>query len=192
MIRGLIERDVATPEPDDDTLRRYYRQNLRRFRSADIFEAAHILFGAARADRRAYADARQQAATVLAQLRQHPERFAGLAAVHSTCPSGAHGGNLGQITAGDTTPEFERALRALEPGTLCAEPVATRYGVHIIRLDRRHDGRELPFEAVADRIADYLRESVRRRAIAQYIARLVSRADIRGIELAGAEALRVH
>ena len=45
---------------------------------------------------------------------------------------------------------------------------------------------------VADRIADYLRESVRRRADAQYVARLVSAARIEGIELAGADALRVH
>ena len=44
----------------------------------------------------------------------------------------------------------------------------------------------------AGRIADYLRESVMRRAEAQYIARLVSAAQIEGVELSGAEALRVH
>ena len=129
---------------------------------------------------------------MLAELREHPERFAELAQAHSRCPSAAQGGNLGQITAGQTTPEFEQALIALEPGQLCAEPVATRYGFHIIRLDRKHEGRTLPYELVAGRIADYLRESVRRRADAQYIARLVTAARIEGIELAGAEALRVH
>jgi len=80
----------------------------------------------------------------------------------------------------------------LNPGELSAEPVATRYGFHIIRLDRKHEGRMLPYEAVAERIADYLRESVRRRADAQYIARLVSAARIEGVEMAGADALRVH
>ena len=111
---------------------------------------------------------------------------------YSRCPSAAQGGNLGQITAGQTTPEFEQALFALEPGQLCEAPVATRYGFHVIRLERKHEGRTLPYELVADRIADYLRESVRRRADAQYIARLVSAAHIEGIELAGADALRVH
>jgi nitrite reductase/ring-hydroxylating ferredoxin subunit len=62
----------------------------------------------------------------------------------------------------------------------------------VIRLERKHEGRTLPYELVADRIADYLRESVRRRADAQYVARLVSAARIEGIELAGADALRVH
>ena len=45
---------------------------------------------------------------------------------------------------------------------------------------------------VAERIADYLRESVRRRADAQYIARLVSAADISGLTLEGAETHRVN
>jgi len=45
---------------------------------------------------------------------------------------------------------------------------------------------------VAGRIADYLKESVRRRADAQYVARLISAANIEGVDLAGAEALRVH
>ena len=78
------------------------------------------------------------------------------------------------------------------PGQMCDAPVATRYGFHIIRLDRKHEGRTLPYEVVADRIADYLRDSVRRRADAQYVARLVSAAQIEGIDLAGADALRVH
>ena len=49
-----------------------------------------------------------------------------------------------------------------------------------------------PTKLVAGRIADYLRDSVRRRADAQYIARLVSAAQIEGVDLAGADALRVH
>jgi peptidyl-prolyl cis-trans isomerase C len=129
---------------------------------------------------------------VLAELRDHPERFAALARAHSACPSGQQDGNLGQITSGQTTPEFEQALQTLAPGALCEAPVATRYGLHIIRLDRRHEGRELPFELVGERIAAYLTERARRTATAQYIARLVSRAAITGIELAGAEAHNVH
>ena len=192
LVRALIEHEVTVPEPDDAACRRYYEQNRARFRSPDIYEASHILFAAVPSDREAYAQARADAVAALAELRAHPERFAELARAFSRCPSAGQGGNLGQVTRGQTTPEFERALLALAPGELCGEPAATRYGFHIIRLDRKHEGRTLPYEAVAGRIADYLRESVRRRADAQYIARLVSAAQIEGIELAGAEALRVH
>jgi peptidyl-prolyl cis-trans isomerase C len=192
MMRDVIDREVIVPEPDDETCRRYYDRNGARFRSSDIYEAAHILFAAPPADAQAYARAREDAAAVLAQLQARPELFAELATLHSRCPSAGQGGNLGQITAGQTTPEFEEALIALEAGQLCEAPVATRYGFHIIRLDRKHDGRVLPYEVVAGRIADYLRESVRRWADAQYVARLVSAAKIEGIELAGADALRVY
>ena len=67
------------------------------------------------ATRQAYAQARAQAEMALAVLREQPERFAELAQAHSACPSAAHGGNLGQITPGQTTPEFEQALIALAP-----------------------------------------------------------------------------
>jgi peptidyl-prolyl cis-trans isomerase C len=192
MMRALVEREVTVPEPDEETCRRFYQRNQGRFRSPDIYEASHILFAALPADRDQYAQARTDAGAALATLRENPDCFAALARAYSRCPSAAQGGNLGQITRGQITPEFEQALMVLKPGELCAEPVATRYGFHIIRLDRKHEGRTLPYEAVAGRIADYLRESVRRRADAQYIARLVTAARIEGVEIAGADALRVH
>ena len=192
LIRAVVEREVAVPEPDDETCRRYYEQNTTRFRSPDIYEASHILFAASPDDREAYAQARTDAGAVLATLRDKPESFAALAKAYSRCPSSEQGGNLGQLTKGQTTPEFERALVSLAPGKLCAEPVATRYGFHLIRLERKHSGRLMPYEAVAERIADYLRESVRRRADAQYIARLASAAVIDGIDFATASDMRVH
>lgn len=192
-IRCLIEREVTVPEPDEASFRRYYEQNRGRFRSPSIYEAAHILFAARKDDANAFTCARKQAQAVLTELRKHPENFAVLARTHSACPSAAQGGNLGQIGPGQTTPEFERALFALAPGTVTAQPVSTRYGLHIIRLDRKIEGRDLPFEVVADRIAEYLRETVSRRAGAQYIARLMSRAKITGVDCSGAaEAHRVN
>jgi len=191
-IRSLVEREVHVPTADEEACRRYYEQNRNRFRSSDIHEAAHILFAACRSDARAYANARTRACAVLAELRGDPARFAACAEAHSDCPSGRQGGNLGQIVRGQTTPEFERALIALAPGRIAPEPIATRYGFHIVRLDRRIEGREMPFELVADRIARYLNESVRRRATAQYIARLAGVARIDGIAMPAAETLRVN
>ena len=191
-IRALVDREVRTPSADTETCRRYYEQNRQQFRSTDIYEAAHILFAASKTDTQAYAQAHAAAEAALALLREHPERFVELARAHSACSSASQGGNLGQITPDQTTPEFEQALFALEPGSIGPGPVATRYGFHIIRLDRKHGGRELPFELVADRIAEYLQDSVQRRALAQYIARLATAAQIEGVDLPNAEAMRVN
>jgi len=191
LIQGLIEREVATPEPDDAACRRYYEQNKRRFRSPPIYAATHILFSVRQDDPEGYAKTQALAQSVLAELKQHHERFEELAREHSVCPSAAQGGALGQISVGQTTPEFEKALEALAPGAMTEAPVETPYGLHIIRLDDKVEGKDLPFDLVADHIAGYLRENVTHRATAQYIARLVSSAEIAGIDLAGAEAHQV-
>ena len=188
LIRTLLAHEVATPEPDEATCRRFYDNNGQRFRSPDLFEAAHILFPADPEDADATAGAKEQAVSALAQALEQPEHFAELAKELSACPSGAQGGNLGQITRGQTVPEFETFLFNLEPGQICPVPVKTRFGYHVLRLDRRIEGRQLPFEVVGDKIADYLREHVWRRAVSQYLQLLVGHAEIRGIELNGASS----
>lgn len=185
-IRALLEKEVRTPVAEEADCRRYYAANLQRFRSPDLFEPAHILFQAVRDDQAAHATALAQADVVLEELKAAPGRFADMARALSACPSAAEGGRLGQVVRGDTTPEFEAAMLALAPGELCATPVSTRYGVHVLRLERKADGALHPFEQVQAMISAYLEESARRRAIAQYVALLVGQARIAGFDMAGA------
>lgn len=187
LVRGLIEREVRVPIADEATSHRFYENNRRRFTSAALYEADHILIGARRDDRASYAAARERAASIAAVLATEPEQFAELARAWSACPSATLGGSLGQIAPGDTTEEFEAALVSLAPGEISG-PVETRYGVHVIRLNRRIEGNTLPFEAVRERIEAYLDDHVRRQATAQYIALLIGRADIRGISIEGANS----
>ena len=186
LIRTLLAREIRTPEPDEASCRRFYEQNQKRFRSPDLFEAAHILFPADPEDAAAITRAKEQATEALARVLAEPAAFGSLAGELSACPSAAQGGNLGQITRGQTVPEFETFLFSLEEGQICPVPVRTRFGYHVLRLDRRVEGRQLPFEAVRDKIAGYLREHVWRRAVSQYLQLLVGTAEIRGIELNGA------
>ena len=186
LIRALLEVEVRTPKADEATCRRYYEANLARFRGPDLFEPLHILFQAAREDAAAYAVALERAQAVLAEVLAEPGRFEALARAHSDCASASDGGRLGQIGRGETTPEFEAALRGLEAGETCREPVRTRYGVHILRLERKVTGRPLPFGRVRERIARYLEESAWHRAVAQYVALLAGQATITGFGLPGA------
>ncbi|HYD29971.1 MAG TPA: peptidylprolyl isomerase, partial [Azospirillaceae bacterium] len=98
----------------------------------------------------------------------------------------AMGGNLGQVTRGQTAGELETFFYNLVPGTLCPVPVPSRYGYHVLRLDRRELGQALPFDIVKNRIADYLRDRAWRRAVHQYIQILIGRATIEGVGLDGA------
>jgi len=181
-MRALIEQEARTPEPTEGELRRFYEANLGKFRSATISEAAHILI-VAPPDDAARAAARGRAQSICERLVDHPDDFGRLAREFSACPSAAQGGNLGQLSGGETVPEFEAALARLEPGEISRKAVETRYGFHVVKLERRVDGRQLPFDLVRDRIDAYLREAVRRRASAQYVAVLAGRAQLVGVDL---------
>lgn len=185
LIRQLVEREVRTPEADDATCLRYYEQNRSRFRSADLCEVRHILIPVAPGDGPARVAARQQAMQIIAALQREPSRFGELAQTHSACPSAGTGGSLGQIGPGQTVPEFESALAKLPAGEVSAAPVETRYGLHVVLIERRIAGRELPFDLVRARIREWLGERVQRTALAQYLSILAGRAEIKGIALAG-------
>ena len=186
LVRAVLDHDVHTPSADDDSCKRYYQSNLARFRSPDLYEPRHILFQANRSDEAAYAQALAKAESVLVTVTQRPDSFARFARDLSDCPSRQDGGLLGQVVAGETTPEFDAALRRLRPGQTCGQPVCTRYGVHVLRLERKTDGRTLPYGEVRDRIATYLLDRSWRRAVAQYVSHLAGAATITGFQLPGA------
>ena len=96
-------------------------------------------------------------------------------------PFSETGGQLGQLGKGQTVPEFERQLFNCQLG-LASSPLESRYGVHVAYIDRRVDGKALPYDMVKERISDYLNEKVRRKAIAQYIHTLISNAEIEGFD----------
>ena len=96
--------------------------------------------------------------------------------------SRANGGRLGQIAAGDTVPEFEAALAILPVGGVTLEPVATRFGLHVIRLDARAEGALLPFEAVHPRIRDMLERATWARESRALVARLLTESRVSGVD----------
>ncbi|MDE2413009.1 MAG: peptidylprolyl isomerase [Sphingomonadales bacterium] len=186
-IEALLASQVRIPEADEATAQRYYNTHRARFVAPPLVEAEHILFAASPEDSLAYGLATGDARTTIRRLQQEPAAFAELAQRHSGCPSKEQGGNLGQIGPGQTVPEFEAALFTLGEGELYAEPVKTRFGVHVIRAGRRQESRELPFELVRDKIGQYLEEASWRRAVSQYLSLLASQAKIEGIALAVAD-----
>ena len=180
LIGALLETRVDMPKADESACRRYYEDHRERFLSPDLFEPAHILISASPADQVAYDAALRRAEAIIEAVLARPDKFAALAREHSDCSSAQDGGGLGQVTRGQTAPEFETFLFALVDGQICPVPVKSRYGVHVLRLDRKIAGRPLPFEAVRDRIAAYLEETAWRRGVYDFIDELAARAEIEG------------
>jgi peptidyl-prolyl cis-trans isomerase C len=184
-IEELLAREVVTPAPTEEECRRYYESHQREFQSGDLVHARHILFQVTPSV--PIPEIRARAEQTLNELLRQPDRFEAVARELSNCPSGQHGGNLGQIGRGDTVPEFEKAVFRLGPTGLLREVIKTRHGFHIVAIDRRIPGETLPFEAVQERIAERLTAGVEERALRQYISILAGDAEIVGADLQGAK-----
>ena len=121
-----------------------------------------------------------RAKAILDRLDGDAKGFA-RAARDNDCGSRDSGGHLGQIGPGETVPEFETALRGPPEGGITPEPVLSRHGWHIIRLNAVAPGQLLPFETVRPSIAEALEKAAWARAF-------VARAPIRGAILLRARA----
>jgi peptidyl-prolyl cis-trans isomerase C len=187
-VEELLDAAVTTPEPDEETCRRYYENNRKRFRAPDLFEAQHILIAAAPDEMEERVKAKARAEDLARRVASDPTRFGALAREHSDCPSKENAGHLGQVGRGSLVPELETYIFAMGAGEVCPVPVPSRYGWHVVRVIDRADGRQLPFESARATISRYLREASWRRAVSQYIALLAGQAVIDGISLRAAQS----
>lgn len=185
--QALIEREVTLPLADATTRRDYFERNRQRYASAPLLAVRHILLACPADDAQERSRLREQAQSLIDELRERPGRFDEIAQAHSACPSKAQGGALGQISQGQTVPEFERQLFRLPEG-LAGQPLESRYGFHVVWVEQRIEGQLLPFEAVEAAIGAELDQRVWQVAVAQYLKNLVGEADIQGIVLDGADS----
>lgn len=178
--RVLLEREVDSRVPSEDDCRRYYEQNPERFRAPDRIRVRHILLAAPADDVGGRLKARTQAEKLIAELTMQPHLFADLAQRHSDCPSKSDGGELGWLTRGETTPEFDRQVFRLSEG-LAAFPIESRWGYHVVCIDSIGKGAALAFDEVRQRISDYLELQVHQRELQHWLATLEERHGVRGL-----------
>ena len=87
--------------------------------------------------------------------------FEELAKTYSNDGSASRGGDLGWIYPGDTVPEFEKAMVALNPGEI-SEPIETQFGFHLIQvLDKKTD------DVSAERKRIAAKQALRERKVAE-------------------------
>jgi peptidyl-prolyl cis-trans isomerase C len=183
-IEQTLQTEVDVPEPTTEECRHWYDTHRKEYRSGELIHARHILFQITPGTR--IQAVRQVAEAMLLELRAHPEKFEERARTRSNCPSGAQGGQLGQITRGSMIAEFEKVIFGDDRLGVLPELVHTRHGFHIVSVDERIPGEQLPFEAVADKVAMQLRGASEKRAMRQYISMLAGRAEVEGADLEAA------
>jgi len=186
LIAQVLDAEVTIPTPTELECRRHFDTHPDQFTSGDLIEARHILFAVTPGTPVPLLLA--HAEKVLAELKDDPSLFAARAREVSNCPSGAQGGNLGQFDRGQLVPEFDKAVFGSTAVGVLPELVRSRYGFHIVLVERRLPGRALEFEAVRESISAYLVSRVEAQALMQYVRVLAGQADIDGVDLDAADS----
>lgn len=181
VIGAVLDAEVRTPSPSEAECRRYFDTHPEQFTSRELVEARHILFAVTPGTPVAALSARAEA--MVGELLADPARFAERAREFSNCPSGEQGSNLGQFDRGQMVPEFDKAVFGTTATSVLPGLVQTRYGFHVVLVERPVPGRRLNFDLAREGIAAYLSSRVQERALMQYIRVLAGRADIEGVDL---------
>lgn len=187
-IQELLEREVHAAVPDEQELRRSYDADPAKFAAPELTEAAHILIEPEEDDAGGWQRAEQLATALIESIAGEQAGFVAAARTHSGCASARQDGSLGQIRPGELSPDIEAALAALGEGEMSSSPVKSRHGYHILKVHRRIPGKQLPFEAVKNRIADMLEARSWTMAAARYIGSLAQTHGVEGIDLTDTSA----
>lgn len=182
-IRGLLESVVYPNKPTDNAIYAEWKKDPSRFRAPPLWEVSHILCACDPRDEKAKHDAMHRAEALIPMAGKDAKTFAAIAERESDCGSKSSGGALGQLGPGDTVPEFEAILRSLDEGEITPQPILTRHGWHIVRMDAVALGAVLPFEAIKPKIAEAMEKASWAQKARDFVNALVASADITGADL---------
>ena len=135
-LKKKVETDAQL---SDEELKKFYDQNLEKFKSGEQVKASHILV-----------KSEQEAKDILAQLKGGSV-FEELAKAKSVDTSASKGGDLGWFGKGNMVPVFEKAAFSLKEGELSGI-VKSEFGYHIIKLTGKRAAGVRTFDETKEQI----------------------------------------
>lgn len=160
-VRNALAEDS---EVTDEQVETFYEEN-RETRFGPSAQARHILV--------------EDEATAQQALERvnGGEEFAAVAAELSQDPGSAQqGGDLGEVTPGQTVPEFDEAVFNSPVGELVG-PVETQIGWHVLEVTEREDEGQ-PLEDVEDEIREELSQSGVEQEFSDFVAQQTQVAEV--------------
>lgn len=156
----------------DEDLRAEYAK-MAHDETADVeVHARHILVQLSPKPTDAEVETARVKAVALAEEAKKPGvDFIELAKKKSEGPSAADGGDLGFFKRGVMVPEFERAAFTLPVGGV-SQPIRTKFGWHIIKVDERRALEARPFEEVKEQLREKLLRGQLEKFTDQYVQEL--------------------
>jgi peptidyl-prolyl cis-trans isomerase C len=165
ILMDLLLQSEAKAAVSEGAMHQLYDEATRQMSGQQEIRARHILV-----------KTEDEAKAIIAELKNGAD-FAELAKQKSTDPGASEGGDLGYFPKDEMVPEFADAAFKLEKGQI-SEPVHTRFGWHIIKVEDKRERQVPAFDQVRDQLATHLV----RKAQGELITKLRADAKVERLE----------
>jgi peptidyl-prolyl cis-trans isomerase C len=161
--QALIEDFMRSHPVSEETLKAEY-DNAKAKAGNTEYRARHILV-----------NSEKEAKEIISKLTTGKKaKFDDLAKKESKDPSAGNGGDLGWALPANLVPEFAIAMVKMKPGEVSKEPVQTKFGWHVIRLE---ETRKLDFPAY-DKLKNRIASQMQQLQLRKYVQELRASAKI--------------
>ncbi len=150
-VKFSIEDYLPKIEIPEENIQAYYDNNQKKYQQPATVHARHILLKLAEDARPEEVSKKRQKALEIMEQAKAGEDFAELAEQYSEGPSKEKGGDLGTFEKGDMVKPFSDKAFSMASGDI-SEPVRTRFGWHIIKIEEKTEESVKPLAEVKDKI----------------------------------------
>ena len=185
---ALIAAEAKDAGATEEDAKKYYDENIERFKQPEQVHAAHILIkseekdGATDEEKQAAKEAaKKKAEEVLKKVKDGGD-FAALAKEYSADPGSKDKGGEYTFPRGQMVKPFEDAAFSMAPGQVCDEPVETQFGYHIIKVIDKQEAQTQPFDEVRERLTAWLDNQAKEKFWQEYHTKIVDNAKIEWTE----------
>jgi peptidyl-prolyl cis-trans isomerase D len=149
------EKFKASVEIDDDDISIYYEDHFSEYQKEKTVSARHILLKVDQNASEEVVAEKQKKAEEIMNLAREGKDFGELAKQYSEGPTKDKGGDLGEFKKGTMVAPFADKAFSMSSGDI-SEPVRTRFGWHIIKVEKVNEATTEPLASVSDKIRDEL------------------------------------
>jgi peptidyl-prolyl cis-trans isomerase D len=160
MVRYLrFEPDAyqSDVEVTPEEIRDYYDSNPEEFKKEKTVEARHILIKLDPDAAPELVEKKKKKALDIFKMAEEGKSFSELAKQYSECPSKDKGGYLGTFGKEAMVPPFAERVFRMKAGEI-SEPVRTRFGWHIIKVEKVNEESSVSFEEAESNIQRRLKD----------------------------------
>ena len=173
---------VAKVTVTEEDIRDYYESNPEKFKNPKTVHARHILIKVAQNAKPEEVESAHQRAEDVLKLAREGKDFAALARQYSEGPTKTKGGDLGTFRREAMVKPFADKAFSMKAGDI-SDPVRTRFGWHIIKVEKINPAKTLSLDEAREDIEKTLKTE-RSRNLAYDEAETVYETAFEGQELA--------